>query len=131
VVLAHLEALRTGAVDPQQATRWLNAESQKRNPEVYALLTYCYELLEAVNSETALLLRANFSREEAEKEGVMVQISTEIESQRVREEECQKMWDHDPVEIARIRKLYAVKMQQRKSGSGSGESLEDGLDPLK
>ncbi len=57
------------------------------SPELLSLMAYSFELLRAVTSEIAIILRENLSRDEVAREGLLVSLSgaAEIESIRVNE----------------------------------------------
>jgi len=71
-VLAHIAALRGGKSSDGREKPWLASEKQKQAPEVFPLFSYSYELLRAVTDEVAALLRENLSRDEADRESLLV-----------------------------------------------------------
>jgi len=96
-VLHHLSSIREGKAPDLTGKSWLSAEKQKQAGEIFSLFAYSYELLRAITEEVAAILRENISRDEADRESVLVQLSTELEMEKVRDFERVKMEANDPV----------------------------------
>lgn len=96
-ILAQLSAIREGKAPEPPGKSWLSIEKQKQAGEIFSLFAYSYELLRAVTEEVATILKENISRDEADRESVLVQLSTELEMEKIRDVERMNMEANDPV----------------------------------
>lgn len=95
IVLSHLKTLKTDSSN-KNTMDWLSSTNQQQCPEVYALLGYSYELLNAITDEAVTMLEENMVRDAAERESLQVELASEKEVERVRREERTAMNSLDP-----------------------------------